>query len=271
MVSVPASTDVLVLEVSGPDAVAAVARAGALAKAYLAFRASQIRSQLEGQTRGYRERISSLREESEALRQSVRRDPGQQWWRRAARVCPAQQAGAGCYRDRRGAAVRQGCDSGGRLGHRRELRPRPGKPEASPSRVKSAILAMISGLIGASAVGAGFVLVMALMSNRLRLREEVAFALDAPVPISVAGHLRPSWWPLSAGPPTCGFPRNPGRRAGPRGLPPTQGAGHRRSAQGTRRHTRQRDVYHRLALLGLPGAVQIWPLPPSTQETPASW
>ena len=72
----------------------------------------------------------------------------------------------------------------------------PASRKPPPSRVKSAFLAMISGLIGASAVGVGFVLVMALMSNRLRLREEVAFALDAPVPVSVAGHLRPSWWPL---------------------------------------------------------------------------
>ena len=75
------------------------------------------------------------------------------------------------------------------------LDPPASKPR--PSLLKSLLLAMASGLIGGIAVGVGLVVTSALVSGRLRLREEVALALGAPVRVSVGNlQVRRSWSPL---------------------------------------------------------------------------
>lgn len=194
VVVLPASADVVVLEVTGPDDANAVARAGALADAYLMFRSTQIRSQLEGQTRGQRERIATLRERSEDLREQYdalgTSAPGDQ--QRASAVLSAQaqvtsqiDAAEQIVKDATLAA-----DSV--IDASFVLDPATRKPP--PSDVRNVVLAIASGLIGGTATGVGLVLVTALLSNRLRLREEVALALNTPVPISVAGRARASWW-----------------------------------------------------------------------------
>jgi capsular polysaccharide biosynthesis protein len=195
VVSLPVSTDVLILEVSGPDAVAAVARAGALADAYLAFRASQMKSQLEGQTRGYKKRLSTLREQSEDLEQQYDETRASSRGEQQAAALLNKQAQVASEIEEAQQSIEDATlvkDSV--IDASSVLDPASRKPP--PSRIKAALLAIASGLIGATAVGAGLVLVTALMSNRLRLREEVALALDAPVPVSVAGRIRASWWPF---------------------------------------------------------------------------
>ena len=193
VVVVPASTDVLVLEVSGPDDPAAVARAGALADAYLAFRSSQIRSQVEGQTRGYRERISSLREQTEDLKNQYEgmgtSSPGDE--QRASALLSKQAQVAGQIEDAEQAVKDAMLAADSVIDASFVLDPASRKPP--PSEVRNALLAIASGLIGTTAIGVGFVLVTALISNRLRLREEIALALAAPVPISVPGGSRASW------------------------------------------------------------------------------
>jgi capsular polysaccharide biosynthesis protein len=53
------------------------------------------------------------------------------------------------------------------------------------SRLKEAALYVAGGLVGGLAVGVGFVIVAALMSDRLRRRDEIAAAIGAPVRLSV--------------------------------------------------------------------------------------
>jgi capsular polysaccharide biosynthesis protein len=56
---------------------------------------------------------------------------------------------------------------------------------AKYSRVKGAVLYIAGGLVGGLAVGLGLVIVMSLTTDRLRRRDDVADALGAPVRLSV--------------------------------------------------------------------------------------
>ena len=61
------------------------------------------------------------------------------------------------------------------------------------SHIKGPALYFVGGLFGGMVVGMGGVLIAALLSRRLRRREDVAIALGAPVRLSV-GPLRPRRW-----------------------------------------------------------------------------
>jgi capsular polysaccharide biosynthesis protein len=61
------------------------------------------------------------------------------------------------------------------------------------SRIKGPVLAVMSGLIGGTALGIGLVLAPAILSTRLRRRDDVARALGLPVRFS-AGAVRSRWW-----------------------------------------------------------------------------
>ena len=74
--------------------------------------------------------------------------------------------------------------------------------QASHSRLKSLIIYALVGLIVGLALGLAIVIVRAVVSNRLRRRDDIAYALDAPVKLSV-GTLRGRRW----------LPTLPGRAA----------------------------------------------------------
>jgi capsular polysaccharide biosynthesis protein len=192
VVSVPETTDVLVLEVTGPDDSTAVRRTRALAHAYLSFRASQLTSQLAALNRGYEKRIASLRAEAADLRKeydalSTRSNgPGDE--ARASAIV-SQRAQVSSELESIEQSIRDASlETRSVIDASYVLDPAASKPQVSVA--KPLLLAMASGLIGATAVGIGLVLTSALLSGRLRLREEVALALGAPVRLSV-GRLRP--------------------------------------------------------------------------------
>ena len=62
------------------------------------------------------------------------------------------------------------------------------------SHIKGPALYFAGGLFGGLVVGMGGVIIAALLSRRLRRRDDVAAALGAPVRLSV-GPLRPRRWP----------------------------------------------------------------------------
>jgi capsular polysaccharide biosynthesis protein len=63
------------------------------------------------------------------------------------------------------------------------------------SRVKSAVLYVAGGLFGGLVVGLGIVVVSALVSSRLRCRNDVADAIGAAVRLSVGPVRTRRWWP----------------------------------------------------------------------------
>jgi capsular polysaccharide biosynthesis protein len=64
------------------------------------------------------------------------------------------------------------------------------------SKIKGPGLYFVGGLLGGLVVGMAGVVIAALMSRRLRRRDDVAAALGAPVRLSV-GRLRPRRWPVT--------------------------------------------------------------------------
>lgn len=61
------------------------------------------------------------------------------------------------------------------------------------SRLKAAVMTVLSGLIGGAALGLGLVLAPAVLSTRLHRRDDVARALGLPVRFS-AGRVSSRWW-----------------------------------------------------------------------------
>ncbi|MGN6576025.1 MAG: hypothetical protein ACTHKG_10065 [Nocardioides sp.] len=184
------TTDVLVLEVTGPDNATAVKRTRATSAAYLSFRASQLRSQLEALNRGYEKRLGALRAEAADLRREYSEldaNTSADYERASALVNRRVQVTneiESIQRSINDATLK----TNSIIDASYVLDPAASKPQ--PSRVRPLLLAMISGLIGGTAVGIGLVLTAALLSDRLRLRQEVALALGAPVRVGV-GSLRP--------------------------------------------------------------------------------
>jgi capsular polysaccharide biosynthesis protein len=71
----------------------------------------------------------------------------------------------------------------------------PASPVPPHSRLKRLLEYAGIGLIASLTLGVGFVIIGALLSDRLRRRDEVARALRAPVEVSVGSMARPRWWP----------------------------------------------------------------------------
>jgi hypothetical protein len=190
-----ASPDVLVLEVEGPDDRSAVARARALADAYLAFRASQIRSQLDALTQGYERRIDALRERAEDVSRQYgaarANDPdGEQ----ELSALLSEQAQLATQIESAQQSIDDAQLKADAVTDSSYILDRA-SPKPPPSRLLVFLLAGASGLIAGTAAGMGVVLLAALTSTRLWLREDVALALGAPVRVSVGGRRLASWWP----------------------------------------------------------------------------
>jgi capsular polysaccharide biosynthesis protein len=185
------STTVLVLDVPGTDDADAVARAGAVADSYLAFRTEQIESQSEAMIVGHEERLEALQSEAERITRQ---------YDALTRSEVAAQDQAGDLLARR-SQLNTEINSVQQVIQDETLRTSAvlaGTSVIDPATIvprsekKRLVLAGGSGLVVGGALGVGLVLSMALTSTRLRRREEVAVALETPVRFSV-GDLQRRW------------------------------------------------------------------------------
>jgi capsular polysaccharide biosynthesis protein len=189
---------VLVLKVSAPSDSAAVARAGALANEFLMFRTAQMEVQSSALIDGYNKRIAELQRHVDGLTKQYNVLSGNG---------PAGQSQAADVLTQRAQIVAEVNtlqqtveDAALRTTSIVDASHILDPASAVPSSVKKrALLDVGSGLIGGMAVGIGLVLFLALTSDRLRRREEVAMALGAPVRLSVRTLLprRQPWRRLS--------------------------------------------------------------------------
>jgi capsular polysaccharide biosynthesis protein len=188
------SAELLSVTLSAPDDAEAVRRLDGLTSTYLQFRAEQLSLQSQILVDGMQERIAKLQRDVEDLSRRVEQlsaagnssasklsDTVAQRAYLQGRIETLQQAVEDATL--RNSAV---------VSSSRVLDP----PAAVPGLAKRTIaLGMASGLIGGAALGCGTVLFIAITSDRLRRRADVASALGVPVPVSVGriATLRKGW------------------------------------------------------------------------------
>jgi len=174
------SSTVLVIEVSAPDDTASLARARALARSYLGFRAAQIRAQSRSLRAGYEQRVAQLGRRIENLTAQydtldAAGPPGQE---RAADVLAERFELTDQINSLRQVIEEQRLQSSSVISASYVLDPAAVITTSPPVRF---VLATLTGLATGAAVGGGLVVGTALLSGRLRRREEIAVALGTPV------------------------------------------------------------------------------------------
>ncbi len=178
------SSSILVVTVDGDERVPGEKRAAVLADTYLAFRASQMESQTSALTDNYVERIRALDDQVDELteRYDLLVTSG-----------PTGQGEAADLLTRRSelmseiASMQQKIESASletraTVDASHVLDP---ASEVPTSTARRWVLSTASGLVGGAGLGIGLVLFVALTSDKLRRRADIAAALGVPVVASV--------------------------------------------------------------------------------------
>jgi capsular polysaccharide biosynthesis protein len=186
---VPVSSELLSITLTGPSDAEAVRRLEMLTSLYLDFRGEQLSLQSKVYVQGIQLRITKLQSEVGALSQKIEQ---------------LSRAGSGSA-SKVNDAISQRAFVQGRIdtlqqevedvtlrttsivSASRVIDPAAVESHAAKRRI---VLALASGLIGGAALGCGMVLFLAITSDRLRRRSDVAAALEIPVPVSV-GRISP--------------------------------------------------------------------------------
>lgn len=190
--TVTAPTDrLLVITVSAPTSSEAVARASALATEFLQFRASMaeaaqklVPGTFQQQLDQAQQKVNSLAaqvqqvsaEPSSPTQQANLQDLQTQYQNATAALNTVQQANIQNVNSST-ITTQQVVQGSGVLD--------PASPLTPHSRLKHLITYAFIGLLGGLLVGMGWVIISALISDRLRQRDDVARALGAPVKLSV--------------------------------------------------------------------------------------
>jgi hypothetical protein len=172
------SPQVLQLTLDAPTAGEAVRRLNSLSALYLEFRNGQLKKQAESSLQGEQDRLDSLRAQLRTANQQ---------YRAAVRDNDSQRASD--LVDRRTTLTSEISSlqqtmldanlQADAISYASYIVDRAAPVETGSLRRLA--LGLMSGLIGGFAIGAGLVSAQALLSNRLRRREEVATALGVPV------------------------------------------------------------------------------------------
>jgi len=178
------TNEILKITVAAPDDTQATTRADTLTRAYLAFRAGQLRSLSSGTIAGYQSRIDAMRKQVTELNRD---------YAAATAEGDAAVEEASAILTRRTqlntqiVALQEQIEDAALNADAAIASTHVIDPAAIVSRSakRAAVLNTVTGLIAGTALGVGFVLFRALTSTQLRRRQDVAVALRAPVRISV--------------------------------------------------------------------------------------
>ena len=190
----PVSSDLLSLTLAGPTDTEAVRRLETLAATYLEFRAEQLSVQSNVLVDGMQQRIAELQAEVGELTQRINE----------LSVAGASSASELSDTISQRAQVTRQIDTlqqsvqdatlknASVVSSSRVIDPAAAQTGGVKRRI---VLTLASGLIAGAALGCGIVLFLAITSDRLRRRFDVAAALETTVPVSV-GRItpRPRWW-----------------------------------------------------------------------------
>lgn len=189
--TVTVNTDtVLTLNCGAPSSADAVQRTQALAKAFLAYRAQYAQTQEQDLFAQLDQQYNAAKQRLATIDAQLNRLPAQG-------TTPAQKAEISSLKDRQGgqqeieqyvitSIASAKTDTNGMVKGSIVLNPATALPR---SHTKGVALYVAGGLFGGLALGMGGIVVAALLSTRLRRRDDVAAAMGAPVRLSV-GPLR---------------------------------------------------------------------------------
>jgi capsular polysaccharide biosynthesis protein len=194
---------VLLITVSAPSSSAAVTRARALAAVFLRFRVGQLETD-------QRLVLSSLNQQINNAKQHLRSINAQISRLLAQPPSPAQRARLGDFRAERSrsAAALVSLERNTTFDQTSTqaattatikgsgvLDPAAAIPQSRHAQLKRLLLYAITGLIGGLALGLAIIVIRALVSDRLRRRDDVAHALGASVKLSVGVVRLHRWLP----------------------------------------------------------------------------
>jgi hypothetical protein len=182
----PVSSDLVSLTLAGPTDAEAVRRLRVLTSTYLDFRAVQLSAQSTALVEGINQRVAELQGQIEDLTQQIDQ------------LSEAGDSGANDAISQRSQVTEQivtlqqsaqeaALRSTTIVSSSGVIDPAAAETGGEKRRI---VFTLMSGLIGGAALGCGAVLVVAITSDRLRRRFDVAAALEVPVPISV-GRIAP--------------------------------------------------------------------------------
>lgn len=188
------STQILTITAQGPTDDAAVQRAAAVAKQFLAFRARYLQDQLQEAITALNQQVSSAQQSLNAINRQIASLPATSTNpSEAAEIggLPKEQsdAEAALSAAQQNAASTKLADqtTTAQMVHGSQV-----LSAATPARravKKTLLLDVIGGLLGGLMTGMAIVVIGAVTSNRLRRRDDIAIAVGAPVRLSV-GRLR---------------------------------------------------------------------------------
>jgi capsular polysaccharide biosynthesis protein len=196
---VPVSNRVLVITASAPSSNEAVSWANAAAAAFLRFRAGQLQTQQELVLGSLDQQISQAKRAVSTVTRQIRLLSGQpaspQRKAKLAQLQTQSSQSASAL-----TALLQQASGRGQIISATTVAVRDSKvlDTAAPVKFtgkKHRILYSAAGLIMGLALGMGIVVVRALASDRLRRRDDVAYALGAPVKLSVGTVRLRRWLP----------------------------------------------------------------------------
>lgn len=192
--------EALVITATAPSSEQAVREAGALANAFKTFRASQLNAQLEGYFRYLDQTINKQKQlvtklDSEIVKAAATTSSGQQATITHLRSERDQAKGtlATMVQNFESEVASQQEIIGKEITQSKVVNPASAVVQSRHALLKRMIVYSAIGLIAGLVLGLGIVIVRALVSDRLRRREDIAYALNAPVRLSVGrGILRRS-------------------------------------------------------------------------------
>jgi len=199
----PQSDLVLSIVAKAPTSAEAVQHASAIATAFLQVRAQYARIQQQQAEASFNQQVAAARDQITSLDQEISTVQGEP-------ISTDQQAKLDGLKQQRNAALaalseaQQGVTATivtTRTQTAAEIQNSQVIDEAAPlkhSKIKNLLYYILGGLIGGLVLGVGIVIIGALLSDRIRRRDDVAYAISARVGLSV-GPLRAKRWSLPLG------------------------------------------------------------------------
>ncbi|HET9304275.1 MAG TPA: hypothetical protein VFO20_16005, partial [Propionibacteriaceae bacterium] len=183
------SPELLTVTLTGPGDAEAVRRLEVLTSIYLEFRAEQLTSQSNVFVDGIRQRIEKLEREVADLTEDIEQLSAS---RETSATKLSETISQRAYIEGKIESLQQSAEdvslrSTSVVSSSRVIDPPATKAGGAKRRM---VLTLASGFIGGAALGCGMVLFLAITSDKIRRRSDVASAVDKPVPVSV-GRLVP--------------------------------------------------------------------------------